>query len=63
MDETTEWCNSFIVVPKAKGKERLNQALIRPVHTGPTLNDIFLKLNNVKYLSLIDASSGYQNLK
>ena len=30
---------------------------------GPMLNDIFLKLNNVQYLSLIDASSGYHNLK
>ena len=28
-----------------------------------TLNDILLKLNNSKYLSHIDASSGYHNLK
>ena len=27
------------------------------------LNDIFPKLNNVQYLYLIDASSGYHNLK
>ena len=27
------------------------------------LNDIFQKLNNVQYLSLTDASSGYHNLK
>ena len=33
-----------------------------PVHRGPPLNDIFPKLNKVKYLSIIDASSGYQNL-
>ena len=65
-----EWCNSFIVVPKPNGKvrlcldpARLNQVLIRPVHRGPTLNDILPKLNNVKYLSLTDASSGYHNLK
>ena len=58
MDETVEWCNSFILVPKANDKvrhcldpARLNQALIRQVHRGPTLNDIFPKLNNVKYLS------------
>ena len=37
--------------------------LIRPVHGGYTLNDIFPKLINVKYLSLIDVSSGYHNLK
>ena len=70
MDETLEWCNSFILVPKAKSKVRvcldlakLIQVLIRPVHRAPTLNDIFLKLNNVKYLSLIDVSSGYHNIK
>ena len=36
---------------------------ILPVHRGPTLNNIFLKLNNVKHLSLIDASFVYHNLK
>ena len=70
IDETVEWCHSFILIPKADGKVmlsldlmRLNQTLIRPVHRGTTHNDIFLKLNNVKYLSLIDVSSGYHNLK
>ena len=37
--------------------------LIRPIHMEPTLNDILPKLSNVKYLSLIDACSGYHNLK
>ena len=41
----------------------LNQALIRPIHRGPTLNDILPKPNNTKYHSLIDVSSGYHNLK
>ena len=70
IDESTEWCNSFVLVPEANGKvrlcldpARLNQALIRPVHQGPTLNDILPKLNNVQYMSIIDASSGYHNLK
>ena len=72
VDETLEWCNSFVLVPKFNVKVRLcldlaclNQALIRPIHRGPTLNDILLKLNNAKYISLIDAdaSSGYHNLK
>ena len=47
MDETVEWFNSFVLVPQSNGKvrlylgpARLNQALIRPVHRGPTLNDI-----------------------
>ena len=70
IDETSEWCNSFVLVPKANGKVRLcldpawlNQALIKPIHRGPTLNDILPKLNNAKYLSLTDGSSGYCNLK
>ena len=70
IDETTEWCNIFVLVPKLNGKvrpcldsARLNHALIRLVHRGLTLNGIFPKLNNVQYLTLIDASSGYHNLK
>ena len=70
VDETAEWCNSFVLVPKANGKVRLcldqvrlNQALIRPVHRGPTLNNTLPKFNNVKYMSIIGASSGYHNLK
>ena len=70
IDEMAEWCNSLVLVPKHNGKvrtclepARLNQLLIRLVHRGPTLIDIFPNLNNVKYLSFIDVSSGYHNLK
>ena len=70
IDETAEWCNSFVLVLKASRKvrlcldpARLNQALIRPMHRGPTLNDILPKLNNAQYLSLKDGSSGYHNMK
>ena len=70
IDKTAEWCNSFVLVPKANGKvrlcldpARLNQALIRPIHRGPMLNDILPRLNNVQYMSIIDASLGYHNLK
>ena len=59
--ETVEWCNSFVLVPKANGKVRLcldpvrlNKALIRPVHRGPSLNDILPRLSNVQYMSIID---------
>ena len=47
VDEMAEWCHSFVLVPKANGKVRLcldpaqlNQALIRRIHQGPTLNNI-----------------------
>ena len=70
VDEMAEWCNSFVVVPKVNGKVQLcldpvqlNQALIRLIHRGPTLNDILLKLNNVQYMSIINVSSGYHNIK
>ena len=70
VDETAEWCISFVLVPKANGKVWLcldpvwlNQALIRPIHRGLTPNDILLKLHNVQYMSIIDASLDYHNLK
>ena len=70
IDGAMGWCNSFVLVPKANGKvrlcldpARLNQALIRSVHRGPTLNDILPKLNNVQYMSIINASSEYHILK
>ena len=42
---------------------RLNKALIRPVHRWLLLNYILTRLAGVKYLTLIDVSSGYNNLK
>ena len=45
----------FLLVPKSNGKvrpcldpERLSEALIRPFHRGPTVNDIFPKTNQYK---------------
>ena len=53
IDETAESCNSFVLVPKANGKVRLcldpvtlNQALIRCIHRGPTLNNILPSVIN-----------------
>ena len=70
VNETLEWWHSFVVVPKANGKVRLcldpawlNLALLRPTHRRPTLNNILPKLNNVRYMSIIDVSSRYHNLK
>ena len=70
VDKTAEWCNSFGLVPKANSKvwlsldpAQLNQALIRLICRGPTLNDILPKLNNVQCMSIIDASLAYHNLK
>ena len=68
--EIMEWGNSFVLVPEANGRvrlcldpARLNQALLRHVHRGPTLIDILPRLNNVKYMLIIDVSSGYHTLQ
>ena len=70
MDETLEWCNSFVLLPNPNGEiklcldlGRINQVLIRPVQGGPTCNDIYPELNNIQHHSLIDVSSGYHHLK
>ena len=70
MNETSERCSSFVMVPKVNSKvrfcldsTRLNKAFTRPVHKNSTLNDILQKLAGKKYLTLIDASLGYHNLK
>ena len=61
---------AFVLIPKPNAKVRicldlakLNQVFIRPVHRGPTLTNIFPKLNNEKCLSLTCTSSGCHNLK
>ena len=70
VDEPEEWWNSFVIVPKPNSTVflcldpmRLNQALTRPVHRGSTINDILPKLTNTYYMTLIDSSGGYHNLK
>ena len=70
VDKMAKWCNSFIIVPKSNGTiclcldpARLNQALIRPIHRGPTLSDIPPKVCNVCYMTIINTSSGYHNMK
>ena len=40
-----------------------NKAVMRHVHRGLTLNDILLRLAGKQYLTPIDTSSSYHNLK
>ena len=42
---------------------RLGQALRRPILREPTLSDILPELTNAYYMTVIDASSGYNKLK
>ena len=70
MDETVEWCNSFIIMPKPNDTvclcldpTGLNKVLITAVHRGPIINYIQPKLRNVCLMVFTDASSGYHGLK
>ena len=70
VDKTSKGCKSFTAVPNPNGTvclyldpARLNQALIRQVYRGSTVNDIFPGLTNVHYLTLMDIFSEYHNLK
>ena len=70
VDQTAEWCNSFVIVPKPNGTVhlcvdpvRLHHAFIRPVHSTKTISDILPKLTNMHCMTLKDASSGYCNPK
>ena len=70
VDEMSKLCNSFVLVPKANGKvwlyldpARLNKVPIRPVPLVLTLNDNLPRLAGFMYLTFIDASLGYDNLK
>ena len=42
---------------------RLNEALIRAVHRGPTVSDILPRLARIRFLTLIHTYSGYPSLK
>ncbi len=68
--EPTDWVNSLMCVTKSTGALRLcldpkylNQAIKRPYYFTPTLVDILPKLNGAKCFSILDACSGYWNIK
>ena len=64
------WVNSLVCIAKSTGKLRLcldpnnlNCAIKRPHYFTPTLEDILPKLNGAKCFSILDARSGYWNIK
>uniref|UniRef100_A0A3P9K9H2 Gypsy retrotransposon integrase-like protein 1 n=1 Tax=Oryzias latipes TaxID=8090 RepID=A0A3P9K9H2_ORYLA len=69
--EPTAWVNALVVVEKPKsGNLRvcldprpLNKAIQRPYYPLPTLEDVTAKLAGAKYFSVLDARSGYWNIK
>ena len=70
VDRPTDWVNSCVCVTKPNGKIRLcldpkdlNKAIKRPYHFTPTLDDVLPKLNGAKFFTILDARSGYWNIK
>jgi transposase InsO family protein len=66
----TDWVNSCVCVSKSNGKIRLcldpkdlNNAIKRPHYVTPTLEDILPRLNQAQFFSILDARSGYWNIK
>ena len=70
VERPTDWVNSCVCVTKPNGSIRLcldpkdlNKAIKRPHHVTPTLDDVLPKLNGAKFFSILDARSGYWNIK
>ncbi|KAK2705597.1 hypothetical protein QYM36_015850 [Artemia franciscana] len=65
----TDWVNLMVAVEKKDGSLRicidpvdLNKSIRRPFYPIPSLEDVSSKLYGVKYLSKLDARSGYWSL-
>ena len=68
--EPTDWVNSLVCVAKSTGTlwlcldpKDLNCAIKRSHYFTPTLEDVLPKLNGAKCFSILDAHSGYWNIK
>ena len=70
VDEPTDWVNSIMIVEKKNGSLRicldpkdLNKALKREHYSCPTVDDIAAKLHGARVFSVLDATSGYWQVK
>ena len=70
VDEPIDWVNSLVCVTKSNGMlwlcldpKDLSRAIKRPHHCTPTLDDVLPKLSRAQYFSIVDARSGYWNIK
>ena len=68
--EPTQWVNSLVYRRKPNGRLRicldpkdLNEAIKREHHVIPTLDILLPKLRDAKFFSILDAKSGYWNVK
>ena len=70
VDEPTDWVNSITIVEKKNGSLRicldppdLNKALKREHYSCPTVDDIAAKLHGARVFTVLDATSGYWQVK
>ncbi len=71
VEKPTEWVSLLVVVEKREsGKLRicldprdLNRAIRREYHPLPTLEKVTAKLSNAKFLTKLNARSGYWQIK
>ncbi|KAK3746668.1 hypothetical protein QZH41_010504, partial [Actinostola sp. cb2023] len=70
VDKPTDWVNSLVCATKRNGTLRLcldpkdlNKAIKRPHHCTPTLDEVLSRLSGSKHYSIVDARSGYWNIK
>ena len=69
-EEPTEWVNSLFVVPKPTGAVTLcidpgdlNLAIKRPHYPMKTIDEVASRLQGAKIFSIMDATSGFCQLK
>ncbi|KAL3999170.1 nuclear receptor co-repressor 2 [Sarotherodon galilaeus] len=70
IEEPTQWVNPIVIVEKATGRLRvcldprdLNSAVMREHYQLPTVEEITSQLAKAKYFTVLDASSGFWQLK
>lgn len=70
VDVPTDWVSSLVYVTKPNGELRicldpcdLNKSIRREHHYTPTLDDVLPRLANARKFSILDARSGYWNVK
>ena len=70
VEELTDWVNSMITIVKPNGNLRicihprdLNKAVKRDYYSMSTIDDIDTRMPNAKVFSVLDASSGFWQLK
>ncbi|KAK3731888.1 hypothetical protein QZH41_008990, partial [Actinostola sp. cb2023] len=70
VDKPTDWVNSLVCATKRNGTlwlcldpKDLNKAIKRPHHCTPTLDEVLSRWSGSKHYSIVDARSGYWNIK